>query len=250
MYDFFATRDPTEPGVARHLAALAGEPQSFQYQYRDRWYEVSIEPLRDQERRIVGCVGAAFDVTEQRATAERLARSEARLAEAQRVAHIGSFEWDVARNVVTWSDELHRSTASSPDGSAARSRRSSSASTPTTSRTRRASSSTRTGTSKPFGYDHRIVRADGTVRVLHTRGDVVADERRTPVRVVGSCWDVTEMKESVRKLEHAVSRWEATIDATAEGILVVDLEGKISAVNQRFLNLWRILTRPPSSATT
>ena len=50
------------------------------------------------------------------------------------------------------------------------------------------------------------------------------------------------MKESVRKLEHAVSRWEATIDATAEGILVVDLQGEISAVNQRFLNMWGIPT--------
>ena len=41
VYDFIGTRDPTEPVVARHLAALAGEPQSFQYPYRDRWYEVT-----------------------------------------------------------------------------------------------------------------------------------------------------------------------------------------------------------------
>jgi predicted ATPase/signal transduction histidine kinase/PAS domain-containing protein len=117
LYDFVGTRDPTEPGVARHLAALAGEPQSFQYRYRDRWYDVSIEPLRDQEQTIVGCVGAAFDVT--------------------------------------------------------------------------------------------------------------------------------ELKDGIRKLEHALSRWEAALGATAEGILVVDLEGNVSAVNQRFLSLWRI---PPHAA--
>jgi PAS domain S-box-containing protein len=119
VHDVVGTRDPAEAGLARHLAALAGEPQSFQYQYRDRWYEASIEPLRDHEGTIVGCVGAAFDVTEQRATAERL-------------------------------------------------------------------------------------------------------------------------EEGIRELEHAVSRWEAALDATAEGILVVDTQGVISAVNHRFVNLWRL----------
>ena len=43
----------------------------------------------------MGCVGAAFDITENRETAERLAWSERRLREAQGVAHVGSFEWDI-----------------------------------------------------------------------------------------------------------------------------------------------------------
>jgi PAS domain S-box-containing protein len=244
VYDFMATRDPGEPGVGRHLAALAGEPQSFEYQYRDRWYDVSIEPLRDAERNIVGCVGAAFDVTKQRATAERLARSEARLAEAQRVAHIGSFEWDVARNVVTWSDELHRIYGLEPGRFGGTYEAFVALVHPEDLEYSKAVVFDAYRSVKPFEYDHRILRPDGTVRVLHTRGDVVADERRTPIRLVGSCSDVTEMKESVRKLEHAVSRWEATIDATAEGILVVDMEGEISAVNQRFLNMWGISTHP------
>lgn len=64
VYDFLGSRDPTEPGVAHHFAALAGQPQSFQYRCRDRWYTVLVEPLRDQDRKIVGCIGASFDVTE------------------------------------------------------------------------------------------------------------------------------------------------------------------------------------------
>jgi PAS domain S-box-containing protein len=240
VHDVIGSPDPSDPGIARHLAALAGEPQSFQYQYRNRWYAASIEPLRDPERRIVGCVGAAFDVTEQRATAERLARSEARLAEAQRVAHVGSFEWDVAPDVMTWSDELHRIHGLEPGGFRGtfeafceRIHPDDLAHTKTV-----VFDAYRHG--RRFEYDYRIVRADGSVRTLHTRGDVVPDERGAPARLVGSCWDVTEMRESVRKLEHAVSRWEAALDATAEGILVVDLEGRISAVNQRFVHLWRI----------
>jgi PAS domain S-box-containing protein len=240
VYDFVGTRDPSEPGIARHLAALAGEPQSFQYQYRERWYEASIEPLRDQERGIVGCVGAAFDVTERRANAERLARSEARLAEAQRVAHIGSFEWDVARNVVAWSDELQRIYGLEPGQFDGKFEAFLERVHPDDLEDTKSVVFDAYRNVKPFVYDHRVVRADGSVRMLHTRGDVVADERGRPAKLVGSCWDVTELKESIRNLEHAVSRWEATLDATAEGILVVDLEGNVSAVNHRFMSLWRV----------
>ena len=190
----------------------------------------------------MGCVGAAFDMTERRASAARLASSEARLAEAQRLAHIGSFEWDIARNVVTWSDELHRIYGLEPgrfgstwDAFIERVHPDDLDDT-RSDRLRRVPEREAVRVRPPDPPRGRLVRT------LHTRGDVVADERGTPVRVVGSCLDMTEMKESIRKLEHAVSRWEATIGATAEGILVVDLEGKITAVNQRFLSLWRIPT--------
>src|SRR6185312_3619335 len=45
VQDFLGTRDPTDPGLAHHLAALAGERQSFEYRYRDRWYAVLIDPM-------------------------------------------------------------------------------------------------------------------------------------------------------------------------------------------------------------
>jgi PAS domain S-box-containing protein len=247
VQDVVGSREPSEPGISHHLAALAGERQSFQYRYRQRWYEASIEPLRDPERGIIGCVGAAFDVTERRASAERLARSEARFAEAQRLAHIGSFEWDVGTNVLAWSDELHRIYGLEPgqfDGTfqafLARVH-------PDDLESTRSVVFDAYRNVKPFVYDHRVLRADGSVRMLHTRGDVVADERGKAVRVVGSCWDVTELRESIRTLEHAVSRWEATLEATAEGILVVDLAGRVSAVNRRFLSLWRVPATMASS---
>ncbi|HEY4395498.1 MAG TPA: PAS domain S-box protein [Polyangia bacterium] len=108
VQDFLGTRDPTEPGIAHHLAALAGDAQSFEYRYRDRWYAVFIDPMRGSDGGVVGCVGAAFDVTARLAAEARLALSETRLVEAQRTAHVGSFEWDIDADAVSWTDELHR----------------------------------------------------------------------------------------------------------------------------------------------
>jgi PAS domain S-box-containing protein len=75
VYDFVGTRAATEPLIAHHLSALAGGHESFLYQRLDRSYEVLIEPLRDDSGAIVGCVGAALDVTRQRETTRSLVRS-------------------------------------------------------------------------------------------------------------------------------------------------------------------------------
>jgi PAS domain S-box-containing protein len=245
VYDFLGTRSATEAGIAHHLAALAGDPQSFEYPFEGRWHQVRIEPLRDPERQVIGCVGAAFDIAEERATADRLARNEERLAEAQRVAHVGSFEWDVKENRVTWTDELYRiyglergQFGGSYESFLQRVH-------PDDLEYTKGVVFDAYRCGKPITYDHRIVRGDGIVRILHTCADVVHDEQGNPVRLVGACWDVTELKESIAKLEQALSRWEATLNATAEGIVAVDRDGRVSAVNQRYLALWRI---PPPAA--
>jgi PAS domain-containing protein len=108
VFDVLGSHDPANPVIARHRAALSGESQSFEYLFFGRWYAIFIEQLLDDHSSGAGCIASAFDITEQRATKERLARSEALLAQAQRMAHIGSFEWDIASGVVSWSDELHR----------------------------------------------------------------------------------------------------------------------------------------------
>ena len=91
-----------------------------------------------------------------------------------------------------------------------------------------------------FRTEHRIVRPDGDVRWLHTAGDVVCNGTGKAQRVVGSCWDITTQHQTMDKLKESVSLLQATLDSTADGILVVDREGHVATYNQRFLTLWRI----------
>ena len=245
VQDFLGARDATEPGIAHHLAALGGECQSFEYRYRERWYAVLIEPMRGAEGAVVGCVGAAFDITERRAAEARLGLSEARLTEAQRTAHVGSFEWEIRSNVVTWTDELNRIYGLEPgqfggtvEAFLAMIYRED------VELTRRVVLEARSNPG-PFSYDHRIVRADGSVRALHTRGDVAVDAEGQAVRLMGSCWDVTELTEATKARERLLSLLQATIEATTEGTLVVDRARKVVVRNRRFLNMWNI---PPDLA--
>jgi PAS domain S-box-containing protein len=67
LAQFFRTADPDHPPIAAHRRALAGEPAGYEITVDGREYEVRVEPLRDEARAIVGCVGLGVDVTERRA---------------------------------------------------------------------------------------------------------------------------------------------------------------------------------------
>ena len=244
VQDIAGAIDPENRIVESHRAAIAGKPQSFEFEAGGRTYRFLIEQLKGKTGEVGGCIAAAFDVTEQRATQNRLARSEAMLAQAQRVAHIGSFEWDIRSNVVTWSDELHRIYGVNP-GEFQGSYEAFMALVHPDDVERTKSvifDAMRTGS--PFVYDHRVIRADGRVRVLHTRGEVVPDEDGQALQLAGCCWDVTEQRETMDRLEHTRSMLEATIEATADGLLVMDLQGNVTAYNRGFLSLWHLQHLP------
>jgi signal transduction histidine kinase len=164
----------------------------------------------------------------------------ARLEEAQRVAHVGSFEWEVATNVVTWSDELHRIYGLRPGQFGGTFEAFLDRVYPADLELTKSVIFEAYRNLNPFVYDHRIVRPDGTVRMLHTQGDVICDEKRNPIRMTGSCWDVTEITEANQRLERSLSLIEATLNATADGLLVIDRQGKVTAYNNRLLDLWSL----------
>src|SRR5687768_2212707 len=61
--EMVAAHSVTEPAVAHHLAALAGQRQAFGYTFRGRLFQITVEPLVDGERGVSGCVGTAIDIT-------------------------------------------------------------------------------------------------------------------------------------------------------------------------------------------
>src|SRR5581483_12245155 len=82
-----------------------------------------------------------------------------------------------------------------------------------------------------FVYDHRIVRPDGSVRMLHTRGEVVSDRDGRVERLVGTCWDITDRWEALRRAEKARTEAEGArremeniLGRVADGFVAVDRE--------------------------
>jgi PAS domain S-box-containing protein len=114
------------------------------------------------------------------------------LADAQALARIGSWEWDLATNVVTWSDELFRIYGYTPGSvevsyEAFLGRVHPDDRDSVDERNRRCFED-----HQPFEDVKRIVRPDGTEFPMRTRGEMVMSEDGTPIRMIGVCEDVTD----------------------------------------------------------
>jgi len=133
-------------------------------------------------------------LAERAAAKEELERTGASLGEAQAVAHIGSWEWSIAANRVTWSDELYRLFGLPPQ-SVDLTLESYLERVDVDDRERVKSIVERAvADGRPFEFDHRIDLPDGSLRWLHARGRVMLDDAGKTVRLVGTAQDITEQR--------------------------------------------------------
>lgn len=126
--------------------------------------------------------------------AERLLREmQAHLSDAQEIASIGSWDCDLSSGLVHCSPELLRIYGKAPDAPAASYEQFLSLVHPDDRDAMRLAIDGSRSTHKPFSYYHRIKRPDGSVRVLHGQGRVVA-ANGGPAHIAGTSQDVTDRK--------------------------------------------------------
>ena len=188
--------------------------------------ELTISPLQTA----AGHVFYAFlhDITERKQADELLQRSRRQLVEAQSVAQLGSWEWDVVTDVVEWSEELCRIYGVDPADHPARLKDVLDYVHPQDRALVAATVEASCATGEAFGCDYRIVRPDGTVRVLSARGDVILSDDGRPLRVFGTGQDVTEH----RGAEEAQRQLAAIVKSTQDAIFAWALDGAIVSWNR------------------
>jgi len=191
------------PDAARDEAfrdALGGIRGGFTLKARGRYYQVHVEPQRATNAAIVGIIGIAMDVSDSEYAAGALGRTEAALAQAQGIAHVGSWDNHLITGRFTWSDEFYRLLGlepgeveasqevwlryAHPDDEAAVAEKMAYA------------KKTRTA----YNFDRRIIRADGSVRWLQQQAEYIYDESATAIRITGTSFDITERKEAEARL--------------------------------------------------
>jgi PAS domain S-box-containing protein len=171
--------------------------------------ETSVRHLNeDLERRVT-------DRTERLSRAnEDLRESEARLREAQHAARMGSWVWDIEANSIWWSEELYsiygldsNTFSATYEGYLERIH-------PEDRAHAREVVSGALREKRPFAFEHRIVRPDGTIRFVLGQGDVIPGPKGGPVQMMGSSQDITELK--LAEIERAALRIEQAAREEAE----------------------------------
>jgi len=148
-------------------------------------------PLPDERGAVIGGMVIARDVTDERRAERQLLAGRRQLAEAQRIARIGSWEWDLASDELTISDEMGR-IIGLPPGSRLQMRPGVVQFVHPADVERVTAQLERAHTDPtPFAFEHRIVGTDGTVRTVLVRGEGVVDEAGRVVRFIGTDQDIT-----------------------------------------------------------
>jgi PAS domain S-box-containing protein len=170
------------------------------------------------------------DITEQKRAQESLMQSESQLAEAQRLASIGSWDWDIRNGAISWSDELFRIFGMPPQ-EIKMGKQAFEFIHPDDRDLVMSSVETAIKTKEDYSLDYRICRPDGVERILHTRGHVLCDEHGEPARVFGATQDVTEHQQALTALRRAEEKYRQIFENAGEGIFQSTPDGRYIVAN-------------------
>ena len=201
--------------------------------------------------------GVASDITARKQAEQALSEKEHLLSESQRIAHIGSWGWDLSGSI-KWTAETYRLYGQSPETF-----------TPTNDSLvnllhpedrpamQRWIEACRAGQS-PDDLEFRLILPDGSVRHLSGRGELIHDTENRPVYMAGTVQDITEQKQAEEALVRAHDELEqrvrartaelveanetlrlrsTALEAAANGIVITDRDGHIVWANTAFTKL-------------
>jgi len=199
-----------EPTICEAIARQ--EPYEYEFRLRRsdgiwRWMLNKAAPRYTPEGHFAGYVGSCTDISEAREAQAQARSSEERLQLAQEAAAVGTYDWDVQNNRISWSPEMFRLHGIDPATSPAE--------LYDVWQTRlhpddreRADRQTREFVESADGLsiEFRVVHPDGSVRWIQGRGRMIRDSEGRPIRMIGVNFDVTERKEAEDALRQSEQR--------------------------------------------
>jgi len=216
------------------------------------WIFSRAVPIMDPNGEIVEWFGAASDITKRKEAEAKLKEtldnlenlvkkrtselekaynslkeSEKRLDEAQRMAHIGNWVWDIATGKEYWSDELHRIFKRDPQEAAPSYKEYLNYVHPD-DRDYVDNAFKGTINGKPYEIDHRIILANGEERTVHIQAEVVFDNKNIPIQTKGIVQDITERKKAEENIQYLANIVESTTDA----VVTISLDSIVTSWNK------------------
>jgi PAS domain S-box-containing protein len=218
--------DDAEAAAKGLLALLpAGEPHVLEGRLRRfdgeyRWHTIRRVPLRDADGRIVKWYTVGFDIEDKKRVEDALRRSEAYLAEAQRLSHTGSFGWNASTGEIFWSEETYRIFGYEPAINVTMDMALNRVHPHDLDLVQRVID--RAATRKEaFDFEHRLQMPDGSVKHLHVVAHAFVDEPQN-LQFAGAVMDITARKATELALRQSECRYQNLFQAMAVSFFEVD----------------------------
>ena len=219
--EFFTEPDKAREGYQQVFAKgqVTDYPLALRHRnghVTDVLYNASV--YRNEAGEVLGVFAAARDVTERKRIEDALRYSEANLKEAQHLAKIGSWNWDIATDTIIWSEEYYRiygvDPAQCPPGYEEHLK----AYTPESAARLDAAVKRNTQTGEPYELDLELARTEGPRRWVTARSETKRDAQGQIIGLRGTVQDITERKQAEQKLHDSERRLQLTLEATQIGV--------------------------------
>lgn len=159
-------------------------------------------PLHEEDDGIAGLVLSFQDITGQKEFVKQLRERGRQLADAQMIGGIGSWEWDLVSEEITWSDYLYKMFGL-PPGTPVRLETFLHFVVPADRRRVRTELQASLRRQIPIAFEFEVLTTSGELRALYARGDVVRDPHGQPIRVTGITQDITQQRQRDEELRQA-----------------------------------------------
>jgi PAS domain S-box-containing protein len=197
-------------------------------------------PIQNANGEIVEWFGAATDITERKRVEEQLRSNHAQLRDSQRLANVGSWEWEVATGRVRWSDQTYR-IFGLPDETQPVLQTFLSRVHPKDLGIIAEAQERTLATTAPIVVEYRIVQPDGEVRFIRSIAEVVKNEQGDPVRFAGTLQDITEQVKATELLRESEARLKSAERMAHVGNWIWDVKANRVSYSEEML---RILGQP------
>jgi PAS domain S-box-containing protein len=182
-----------------------------------------------------GCDRINRKIPEKRMLEDALRKSEAELNEAQRVAHIGSWDWDSTTDRIWWSDEYYRIYNLDPKLPTPSYLEHLKLYTPESSARLNAAVEKAMQTGETYELDLELARPTATTRWICARGEAKRDANGRITGLRGTAQDITERKRTEMKLRQNELFIKNVLETVDEGFIIVDPDYNIMSANRAYL---------------
>jgi PAS domain S-box-containing protein len=204
LYDeFFELIHPEDRELLRNIqqqAMVTGIPTTTEYRSNPalgeiRYFKAAFQASTDGQGNRNGLIGTVQDITEIKLATDQLRESERQMKQAQRIAHVGSWNMDLHNRKLSWSDEHYWIFGQSPASFTPTEEEFLKAIHPEDLEVTRQAFKNSIQNHRPYDIVHRIIRKDGAVRYIHARGQTYYSADGTPERAFGTVQDITEQRQ-------------------------------------------------------